>query len=122
VHLTEVGSVSVDEVNQVIGWLAGLTRELALPQKLFVVHQFRQAMLPGRERLDMSRDELAMTVHVDGQGSQGDKQETWQAIRQGAPEGLAWGWKNFLDEDQPVLTPEQTIAQVDPRPQLVTYQ
>jgi hypothetical protein len=122
VHLTEVGSVSVDEVNETAGWLADLTRELALPQKLFVVHQFRQAMLPERERLDMSRDELAMMIHVDGQGSQGDKQATWQAIRQGAPEGLAWGWKNFLDEDQPVLSPEQTVAQVDPLPELVTYQ
>jgi hypothetical protein len=122
VHLVEVGSVGVDEVNQVAGWLADLTREHALPQKLFVVHQFRLAMLPDRERLDTSRDELAMMIHVDGQGSQGDKQATWQAVRAGAPAGLTWGWKNFLDEDQPVLTPEQTIEQVDPRPELVTYQ
>jgi hypothetical protein len=122
VHLVEVGSVGVDEVNRVAGWLADLTREHALPQKLFVVHQFRPAMLPERERLDTSRDELAMLIHVDGQGSQGDKQATWRTIRQGAPDGVTWGWKNFLDEDQPVLTPEQTVAQVDPRPELVTYQ
>jgi hypothetical protein len=122
VHLTEVGSVSVDEVNQVAGWLADLTRELALPQKLFVVHQFRQAMLPERERLDMGRDELAMMIHVDGQGSQGDKQATWQAIRQGAPPGVFWGWKNFYDEDQPMLTPQLTVAQVDPLPELISYQ
>jgi hypothetical protein len=122
VHLEQVGSVGVDEVNRVVGWLADLTREHALPQKLLVLHQFRLAMLPERERLDTSREELALMVHVDGQGSQGDKQATWRAVRENAPPGLAWGWKNFYDEDQPMLTPPQTVAQVDPRPELVTYQ
>ena len=104
-----------------VTWLADLTREKSLPQKLLVLHQFRD-MLPGREFLDMSRDELAIMIHADGQGPQGSKQATWSALRQGAPEGLAWGWKNFYDEDAPMLTPEETIQQVLPRPDLVTYQ
>ncbi len=122
VHLEQVGSVGVDEVNRVVTWLADLTREHSLPQKLLVLHQFRLAMLPDRERLDTSREELALMVHVDGQGSQGDKQATWRAVRENAPPPLTWGWKNFYDEDQPMLTPEQTVAQVDPLPDLVTYQ
>ncbi len=122
VHLEQVGSVGVDEVNRVVTWLADLTREHSLPQKLLVLHQFRLAMLPDRERLDTSREELALMVHVDGQGSQGDKQATWRAVRENAPPALTWGWKNFYDEDQPMLTPEQTVAQVDPLPDLVTYQ
>lgn len=122
VHLTQIGSVSIEEVNQVVAWLADLTQENELPQKLLVLHQFRLDMLPERERLDLSRDELAVMIHADGQGGQGDKQATWRAVREGAPAGLAWGWKNFYDEDSPMLTPEQTIAQVDPRPDLVTYQ
>jgi hypothetical protein len=79
-------------------------------------------MLPGRERVDTSRDELAVMIHADGQGGQGDKQATWSALHATAPEGLFWGWKNFYDEDLPMLTPEQTIAQVSPLPELVTYQ
>jgi hypothetical protein len=114
--------VSVDEVNQVAGWLADLTRERALPQKLLVLHQFQLRMIDGRERLDTSRDELAVMIHADGQGSQGDKQATWRALHENPPPGLVWGWKNFYDEDAPMLTPEQTISGVSPRPDLISYQ
>ena len=60
-------------------------------------------------------------INADGQGPQGSKQETWRALHENAP-AVNWGWKNFYDEDAPMLTPEQTIAQVDPRPDLVSYQ
>ena len=122
VHLAQIGSVGIDEVNAVVTWLADLTRESALPQKLLVLHQFRMDSIRGREQLDTSRDELAVMVHADGQGSQGDKQATWQRLHENPPAPLWWGWKNFYDEDAPVLTPEQTIAQVSPRPQLISYQ
>jgi hypothetical protein len=122
VHLTEIGSVGIDEVNGLIGWLADLTREHRLPQKLLVLHQFQLRMIDGRERLDTSRDELAVMVHADGQGTQGDKQATWRALHENPPAGVFWGWKNFYDEDAPMLTPEQTIAQVHPRPDLISYQ
>jgi hypothetical protein len=121
-HLTQIGSVSIDEVNRVVTWLADLTRTKRLPQKLLVLHQFQVRMIPERERLDTSRDELAVVVHADGQGSQGSKQETWRVLHQTGPDSVYWGWKNFYDEDKPMLTPEQTIAQVVPRPQLVSYQ
>jgi hypothetical protein len=122
VHLTQIGQVGVDEVNGVVTWLADLTRERALPQKLLVLHQFQVRMIIDRERLDTSRDELAIMVHVDGQGSQPAKQDTWRVLHQDPPAPLYWGWKNFVDEDSPMLTPQQTIEQVQPTPELVTYQ
>jgi hypothetical protein len=122
VHLTQTGSVGIDEVNGVVTWLADLTRQRALPQKLLVLHQFKPAMIQGRERLDTSRDELAVMIHADGQGAQGDKQATWRVVHENAPAGVTWGWKNFYDEDQPMLTPEQTVAQVRPQPNLISYQ
>ncbi|WP_100497599.1 hypothetical protein [Geodermatophilus chilensis] len=121
VHLTQIGSVSIDEVNAVVTWLADLTRAADLPQKLLLLHQFRVDMIPDRDRLDTSRDELALMVHADGQGGQGDKQATWRTLRQTEPDEVAWGWKNFYDEDTPMLTPEETVA-VEPRPDLVSYQ
>jgi hypothetical protein len=121
VHLTQIGSVSIDEVNRVVTWLADLTRAGDLPQKLLLLHQFRVDMIPDRDRLDTSRDELALMVHADGQGGQGDKQATWQALRQTEPDEVAWGWKNFYDEDRPMLSPEETVA-VEPRPNLISYQ
>jgi hypothetical protein len=40
----------------------------------------------------------------------------------GPPANVYWGWKNFVDEDSPMLTPEQTIDQALPTPELITYQ
>lgn len=121
-HLVQIGSVEASEVNLVAAWLADLTADNALPQKLLVLHQFQNRMVAGRESLDMSRDELAILVHVDGQGSQPAKQDTWRALQVDAPAGIAWGWKNFYDEDTPPLSPEQTMTEVAPVPDLVTYQ
>jgi hypothetical protein len=121
VHLQQIGQVGIDEVNRVVTWLADLTRENDLPQKLMILHQFQVRMVPGREQLDTSRDELALMVHVDGQGSQPAKQDTWRTLRQTEPDEVAWGWKNFYDEDVPMLTPEGTVA-VEPRPDLISYQ
>ncbi len=120
VHLRQIGRVGIDEVNQVVDYVAGLTRENHLPQKLFVVHQFRLSMVQDRDRLDTSRSELAMMIHVDGQGSQPAKNTTWNVLRANAPQ-VYWGWKNFYDEDVPMLNPEQTMR-LDPVPHLISYQ
>lgn len=121
VPLKQIGSVSASEVNEVSLWLAALVRDEGLPPKALVLHQFRLSMIQDRSALQ-THPELDMLVHVDGQGSQPDKQATWKALHQGAPEGLHWGWKNFYDEDTPMLTPAQTMQDVTPTPSLVTYQ
>ncbi|NII40274.1 hypothetical protein E9228_000910 [Curtobacterium flaccumfaciens] len=121
VPLKQIGTVSAAEVNGVSKWLAGLVRREGLPPKAFVLHQFRSSMVSDRGSL-ASHPELDLLVHVDGQGSQPDKQATWKALHDGGPDGLHWGWKNFFDEDTPMLTPEQTMSEVQPTPSLVTYQ
>jgi hypothetical protein len=120
VHRTQIGSVGVDEVNRVGDWLAGLARERALPQKVLLLHQFRTSMITGRERLDTSHDELAVMVHADGFGTQEMKRATWDTLRQNAP-AVFWGWKNFIDEDRPMLEPAQTL-QVSDDIVFVSYQ
>ncbi len=121
VPLQQIGSVSASEVNEVSSWLADLVRSKGLPPKAFVLHQFRLSMIQDRSSLE-SHPELDVLIHVDGQGSQPDKQATWKALHQDAPEGVHWGWKNFFDEDAPMLSPEQTMADVQPTPSLITYQ
>ncbi len=120
-HLERVGSVDVEEVNAVASWLADLTRARSLPQKVLVLHQFRPSMIRDRERLDTSRDELAVVIHADGNGAPADKLATWQRLTTDPPAGVHWAWKNFYDEDRPMFTPAQTLGLV-PRPVLVTYQ
>jgi hypothetical protein len=113
--LEQIGSVGIDEVNAVVTWLADLTRDARLPQKLLMLHQFRLSMIVERERLDTSRDELAVVVHADGFGVPSEKLGTWDALHAGAPAGITWGWKNFYDEDTPMFTPAQTL-EVGPEP------
>ncbi len=120
--LRQIGHVGIEEVNRVGAWLAALVREHDLPPKVLTLHEFRTSMIRDRDRLDTSLDEVQWLVHADGQGSQGAKQGTWAALRKDLPDGVWLGWKNFEDEDAPMLTPEQTVAQVHPTPWFVSYQ
>lgn len=123
VHLRRIGSVEAAEVNAVVDYLVDLVHQEVLPQKILVLHQFKRSMLPDRE-LIRTPPELAVVVHVDGQGPLGSKYGTWDDMLgqpTGAEQTLWWGWKNFYDEDTPVATPDQ-VNQVTPLPVLVTYQ
>ena len=121
VHLRQIGTVSAAEINGVVTWLADLTRSNNLPQKLLILHQFKGSMISDRVTVDTSRDELAVLIHVDGNGPPGAKFTTWNTLRADPPANVWWGWKNFIDEDAPMLTPAQTMA-VDPVPYFVSYQ
>lgn len=121
-HMTIIGQVHIDEVNATGAWLADLVRQNNLPPKVLVLHQFQTRMIIERERLDTSRDEVQYLMHADGHGNHGMKLETWRVLRQGLPEGVHLGWKNFIDEDSPMMTVEQTMTMVEPTPDFVSYQ
>lgn len=122
VHRVQIGSVGVDELNRVVTWLADLTRDKALPQKLLMLHQFRLSMIKDRARLDTSRDELSVVIHSDGFGTPTEKTATWNALHVAAPKNIRWGWKNFIDEDKPTFTPAQTVPIPPTPPAFVSYQ
>ena len=119
--LHQIGSVSVSEVNSVASWLAGLTARYRLPQKLLVLHQFRLSMIRGEHELDTRHEDLAILIHMDGQGTPGDKLQTWQAVTAAAPAGVSFGWKNFYVKDHPMMSPWQTMART-PRLSMISYQ
>jgi hypothetical protein len=119
--LQQIGSVSAAEVNETMDWLAVLTDRNDLPQKMVLLHQFRTDMITNRQDLDLGHDELAVIVQMDGDGTLGQKLDTWGALRADAPKGLKFGWKNFYDEDEPTPSPATTFN-VDPTPWWVSYQ
>ena len=121
VHLRQVGTVDAAEINRVVDWLAGIVREEALPQKLLIVHQFRFSMITNRELIE-TPPELAVLIHMDGQGSLGAKYNTWNTLT-GEPDAdrFYWGWKNFYDEDSPMATPEQ-VLELSPEIVFVSFQ
>jgi hypothetical protein len=119
--LKQIGHVDITEVNSVIGWLAALTARDKLPQKLLVLHQFLLSMIIGEQDLDTSHDDLSILIHMDGQGSPGNKQATWNAVTATAPPRVFFGWKNFYVMDHPMLSPGETMTKL-PAPVMISYQ
>ena len=121
VPLVQIGSVDIREVNATASWLANLTKQDKLPQKLFLLHEFRLSMLPDRQRLDTSHPELAYAVQMDGQGPQSTKLDTWHAVTADPPPNVRFGWKNFYQKDTPTRSPAATMA-LAPKPWYISYQ
>ncbi|SES08154.1 hypothetical protein SAMN05216188_12183 [Lentzea xinjiangensis] len=121
VPLQQIGGVDAAEINEVSAWLADLTAAKQLPQKLLVAHQFQLSMIRDEQALDTTRDEVQLLIHMDGQGTTGQKVSTWESVVGARPGNLPMGWKNFYDEDKPMLTPQQTMS-YEPKPSMVSYQ
>ena len=117
----QIGTADAEEINKVVTWLADLTRDSGGPQKLLILHQFNLSMITNRDRIDLSRPELAVSLHADGHGTPDLKMGTWDRLREGLDPRIWPAWKNFYDEDTPTFTPQQTMD-VRPRPWFVSYQ
>jgi len=120
-HMRQIGTVDAAEINQAVEWLAGIVREEALPQKLLILHQFRLQMITNRHLVETPA-ELAVLIHMDGQGPVGAKLKTWNLLTSQPDAGqFHWGWKNFYDEDFTIATPDQVLA-LNPSPVFVSFQ
>lgn len=113
-----IGHVRAAEVNRVSAWLADLVARERLPEKLFVLHQFRTDMLPDIDRI-VRRPGLALVQHVDGFGTPGQKLATYHAVAK--PGTFTMGFKLFLDEDIRRMGPAAVHA-VRPRVRFVSFQ
>lgn len=119
--LRQIGHVGVGEVNSVIRWLAALTARYRLPQKVLVLHQFRRSMITGEGRLATGHRDLAIVLHMDGQGSPAAKRRTWHMVLGAAPRGVFFGWKDFFAKDTPMISPRATLDR-HPEPVMISYQ
>jgi hypothetical protein len=113
-----IGSVSAAEVNRTSLWLSRLVQRERLPEKLFVLHQFRLTMLPDIDRI-VHRPGLAMVQHADGFGTRAQKLATYHAITR--PHQFRQGFKLFYRVDIRRFTPQQ-VRRIHPRVSFVSYQ
>src|SRR4051812_34830460 len=117
--LRQIGATNAAAINEVSSYVSRLTVSNGLPEKLFVVHQFRQFMIPDRERV-VPRQGLAVVVHLDGFGTPRVKRDVYAALSlKTGP--LHNGLKLFIDEDSHMFSPYEAMA-IRPRPELITYQ
>lgn len=118
-----IGWVGADEVNRTGAWLSRLVRRHDLPEKLFVLHQFRTSMIPDLQRVRARRG-LAVVQHVDGFGTPGQKLATYRALaRQSRPirGHVTMGFKLFYDEDRRLMSAARVRA-IRPPVRFVSYQ
>jgi hypothetical protein len=113
-----IGAVGAGEVNRVSAYVSGLVDRHRLPQKLFVLHQFRASMLPDIQNVQ-KRSGLAMVQHVDGFGTRSEKTATWNRLRR--PQQFHLGYKLFYDEDVKRYAPAD-VLKFRPVPDLISYQ
>ena len=121
VHMQQIGSVDAAEINETTEWLAELTAEHELPQKMVILHQFQLAMIQNREEINTDHSELAIVLHADGHGTAEQKLDTWEALQRDLPDDIYMAWKNFYRQDNPMFSPKETFD-VEPKPWFVSYQ
>jgi hypothetical protein len=115
---TVIGKVGAREVNATTAWLAQIVKRGNLPQKLLLVHQFTDDMVP--EKLLKRPRGLAYVLNVDGFGSQTLKIAKYHNFVSQAPE-FRRGFKLFYQEDANTMTPRQ-VMRLSPRPDVVVYE
>jgi hypothetical protein len=115
---TRIGSVGAGEVNRVSAWLRDLIARNALPQKLFVLHQFRTDMIDNIGRIEPRRG-LVMVQHVDGFGTPGQKLDTFHAVAR--PRQFFMGFKLFYDEDVHRMSAAD-VRRIRPKVRFVSFQ
>ena len=80
----------------------------------------RYPRVPSPPAPHASRPGIATVVHMDGNGDQEAKRDTYSVVSAKAGEFVN-GFKLFYDEDIDLMTPAEAMALV-PRPALISYQ
>ena len=113
-----IGHVGAREVNATTAWLSQLVQRKHLPEKLLLVHQFTDDMVPEQQ---LKRPPgLAYVLNVDGFGSQELKVAKYHNFVAQAPR-FRRGFKLFYQEDTKTMSPGQ-VMRLSPRPDVVVYE
>jgi hypothetical protein len=113
-----IGHVGAREVNATAAWLSQLVTKYDLPQKLFLVHEFTDGMVPEAE---LKRPPgLAYVLNVDGFGTQTLKVAKYKGFMAQA-HGFHRGFKLFYHEDTDTMTPRE-VMHLHPRPDVIVYE
>jgi hypothetical protein len=115
----EFGSVTADDVMGAARMLQQIVTQNGITDKVLVIHQFRDDMLPDKAKITPVPHVQMVTV-MDGFGAPGAKEGNYgtfvrdQLIQYG-------GIKLFYKQDAPLMTPAD-VVNLDPSPLVVIYQ
>ena len=114
----QLGRTDAAAINRASAYVAGIVRRHRLPQKLFMVHQFRDSMIGDKARV-ATRPGLAFAWNADGFGVRSAKLEDYRSYTR--DRRFHPGLKLFYDNDVDLMTPRE-VLRLEPAPLVVNYQ
>jgi hypothetical protein len=114
----QLGHTNAAAVNRASAYVAEMVRRHRLPQKLFMVHQFRDAMIGDKARIAIRRG-LAMTWNADGFGVRSAKLDDYRSYTR--DRRFHPGLKLFYRNDIDLMSPRE-VLKLRPVPRVVNYQ
>jgi hypothetical protein len=113
-----LGRTNAAAINRASAYVAGIVRRHRLPQKLFMIHQFRDSMIGDKAGI-VTRPGLAMTWNADGFGVRSAKLEHYHSYTR--DRRFHPGLKLFYDNDVDLMAPRE-VLRLEPMPRVINYQ
>jgi hypothetical protein len=114
-----IGQVDGSDITWSQQYLADLSKELGIPPKVLVVHQFQHAMIENKDTVAPVAG-VQLVIDMDGWGAPDLKRSTYDAVITQEPIEYH-GVKLFYKQDVPLMTPEE-VLDLSPVPDLIIYQ
>lgn len=114
-----IGSMTADQINVAQSILNSIVDEYHIPNKILIVHEFRDGMIKGKERV---RDYpgVDLVYDADGNGPQYGKLSLYDHLINNRTTRFA-AIKLFYKHDSNLFEPSQ-ILRLRPKPTIVIYQ
>jgi hypothetical protein len=114
----QLGRTDAAAINRASAYVAGIVRKHRLPQKLFMIHQFRDSMITDKKKIAI-RPGLAMTWNADGFGVRSAKLEDYRSYTR--DRRFHPGLKLFYENDVDLMRPRE-VLKLKPAPRVINYQ
>jgi hypothetical protein len=114
-----IGSVTAESITYAQEVLAEISVTHGIPPKILIVHQFREDMIQGKDRLAPVPG-VQLVIDADGYGAPELKTAVYNFLVRDELIEFS-GVKLFYRQDMPLMTPQEILALV-PAPNVVIYQ
>jgi hypothetical protein len=114
-----IGELTAESIAYAQETLVAISEEQGIPPKVLIVHQFREDMIVGKDRIEPVPG-VQLVLDADGYGAPELKTQVYNILVRDEPIEFA-GIKLFYKQDKPVMTAAEILA-LTPSPDLIIYQ
>lgn len=123
--VSRIGGIKPADINEISNYLQQIIDAKKLPQKLLIVHEFKDFQLRNQSNI-VNRPGVATVLNVDGYGSPEEKLATYNAlVAPSRGKVFPMGFKLFYEEDtrngNQLMSPGDVLNLV-PQPDVVVYE